>query len=115
MVKKIIVGAHYGFGSWLAQRITAAVMAVCTLVFVAMLLIVQPAGYAAWRDLFAPEWMKIATLLFFLSLCYHAWVGMRDILMDYAKPAALRLVLYVLVVLMLAGYAGWAMHIIWRA
>lgn len=40
---------------------------------------------------------------------------MRDILMDYIKPVWLRLLLQVLVILTLAGYAGWAVQILWRA
>ncbi len=31
--------------------------------------------------------MRVATLLFAVSLAWHAWVGVRDILMDYIKPA----------------------------
>ena len=33
MVKRILVGAHYGFRDWLAQRITAVVMALYTVLF----------------------------------------------------------------------------------
>ncbi len=32
MLKRSVVGAHYGLMDWLAQRITAAVMAVYTLI-----------------------------------------------------------------------------------
>jgi succinate dehydrogenase / fumarate reductase membrane anchor subunit len=39
---------------------------------------------------------------------------MRDILMDYIKPAGLRLALHVVVILLLVGYAGWAVQILWR-
>jgi succinate dehydrogenase / fumarate reductase membrane anchor subunit len=37
--------------------------------------------------------MRVATLLFAASLAWHAWVGVRDIIMDYIKPTGLRLVL----------------------
>jgi succinate dehydrogenase / fumarate reductase, membrane anchor subunit len=114
MVNKVIVGAHYGFGSWLAQRLTAAVMAFYTLIFAVGVLLAHPTRYAAWRGLFAQGWMKFATLIFFLSLSYHAWVGMRDILMDYVKPAGLRLLFHTVVVLLLIGCAGWALQILWR-
>ncbi|HCN88987.1 MAG TPA: succinate dehydrogenase, hydrophobic membrane anchor protein, partial [Oxalobacteraceae bacterium] len=48
-------------------------------------------------------------------LFYHAWVGMREILMDYANPAGLRLSLHGAVIVWLVGCAGWAAQIIWRA
>ena len=36
--KRLVVGAHYGFRDWLSQRVTAALMAVFTLVLVAQVL-----------------------------------------------------------------------------
>ncbi len=115
MVNRILVGAHYGFGSWLAQRVTAAVMAVYSVLLLIVLLCVQPADYAAWHGVFNPEWMRMATMLFWLSLCYHAWIGVRDIIMDYVKPAAARLIAHVVVIVALIGCAGWALQILWRA
>jgi succinate dehydrogenase / fumarate reductase, membrane anchor subunit len=114
MVKRIIVGAHYGTGSWLAQRVTAAIMAIYTLIALALFVSKSPFTYEAWRALFAHGWMRVATLLFAVSLAWHAWVGVRDILMDYAKHDGLRLALQVLSVLLLAGYVSWAIEILWR-
>jgi succinate dehydrogenase / fumarate reductase membrane anchor subunit len=56
----------------------------------------------------------VATLLFAASLAWHAWVGMRDILMDYVKPDGLRLSLQVGTLLVIAAYLGWAIQILWR-
>jgi succinate dehydrogenase / fumarate reductase, membrane anchor subunit len=114
MVKRIVVGAHYGLGSWLAQRITALVMAAYTVLLAVALLASGPLDYAGWTALFSGGWMRLATLIFFVSLAWHAWVGARDIVMDYVKPDGLRLALYVLVILLLAGYIGWAAQILWR-
>jgi succinate dehydrogenase / fumarate reductase membrane anchor subunit len=110
-----IVGAHYGLGGWLTQRVSAVIMAVYTLIVLCVLVVQTPDSYAAWKSLFAAGWMRAATLLFFAALLMHAWVGMRDILMDYIKPAGWRLVLEVVVILVLVTYAGWAVQILWRA
>jgi succinate dehydrogenase / fumarate reductase, membrane anchor subunit len=114
MVNRVIVGAHYGMGSWLAQRITAVMMAVYTLIVGFVLIEEEPLDYAAWQELFANGWMRVATLLFAASLAWHAWVGMRDIWMDYVKPDGLRLALQVLTVLLLACYLGWTVQVLWR-
>jgi succinate dehydrogenase / fumarate reductase, membrane anchor subunit len=114
MVKRLVVGAHYGLRDWLAQRITAAVMAVYTLAAVFVLVGQKPLAYDAWRDLFAQGWMRVATLLFAVSLAWHAWVGVRDILMDYVKPDGLRLTLQVFTLLLMAAYVGWTVQILWR-
>jgi succinate dehydrogenase / fumarate reductase membrane anchor subunit len=113
-VKRLVVGAHYGLRDWLAQRISAVVMAVYTLIIAGLLLKQAPMTYAAWKDLFAQGWMRIATLLFAVSLAWHAWVGVRDILMDYIKPDGLRLALQVVTLLTVAVYVGWAVQILWR-
>jgi succinate dehydrogenase / fumarate reductase membrane anchor subunit len=114
MTERIVTGAHYGLRDWLAQRITGAIMAVYSIIVALALLSGQPITYPVWRDLFSRGWMRVATLLFAVSLAWHAWVGMRDILMDYAKPTGLRLALEIATLVVLAGYLGWTVQILWR-
>ena len=114
MTDRIVTGARYGLRDWLAQRITAAIMAVYTVIVLIVLLGGVPITYKVWKDLFTQGWMRVATLLFMASLAWHAWVGVRDILMDYIKPAGLRLALEVLTLLTLAAYIGWTIQILWR-
>ena len=114
MVKRVVVGAHYGLGSWLAQRITAVIMAIYTVILLVVLASGRPSSYGVWRELFAHGWMRVATLLFAVSLGWHAWVGMRDIYMDYAKHDGLRLTLEVVTILVIASYIGWTVQILWR-
>jgi succinate dehydrogenase / fumarate reductase membrane anchor subunit len=114
VTSRIVTGAHYGLRDWLAQRITALIMAVYSVIAVFVLLTSRHITYGVWRDLFAQGWMRVATLLFMASLAWHAWVGVRDILMDYIKPAGLRLSLEVLVLLTIAAYVGWTIQILWR-
>jgi succinate dehydrogenase / fumarate reductase membrane anchor subunit len=114
MVKNIIVGAHYGLKDWLIQRISAAVMAAYTVIFVVLLAGQESLTYETWRAFMAGGFMRFLTFLFIVSLMVHAWVGVRDIWMDYVKPTGLRLALHALTLLALLGYTGWAVSIIWR-
>ena len=114
MVNRVIVGAHYGTRDWLAQRVTAAIMAVYVVAVLALVASRAPLTYESWKGLFTHGGMRVATLLFALSLAWHAWVGVRDILMDYVKHDGLRLALQVLTILLLAGYASWTIQILWR-
>jgi succinate dehydrogenase / fumarate reductase membrane anchor subunit len=114
MTSRIVTGAHYGLRDWLVQRITAVIMAAYSVIAVIVLVSNKNITYAVWRDLFAQGWMRVATLLFAVSLGWHAWIGVRDILMDYIKPAGLRLALEVLTVLTIAAYVGWTVQILWR-
>ena len=114
MSQRLVTGARYGLRDWLAQRITAGIMAVYTVIVLFVLLSGVPITYAVWKDLFSHGWMRVATLLFIASLAWHAWVGMRDIVMDYIKPAGLRLALETLILLTIAAYVGWTIQILWR-
>jgi succinate dehydrogenase / fumarate reductase membrane anchor subunit len=113
--KRIVVGAHYGLRDWLAQRVTAVLMALFTLIVLAQLLLTKgPIGYDKWAGLFSAQWMKVITFTVILALIYHVWIGMRDIWMDYIKPVGLRLSLQVFSIVWLVGCAGWAIQILWR-
>jgi succinate dehydrogenase / fumarate reductase membrane anchor subunit len=114
MVNRVVVGAHYGLKDWLAQRVTAVVMALYTLVFAVQALMLPEMSFEAWSDMFRGGFMRFITFLFFLSLFYHAWVGVRDIWMDYVKPTGVRLTLHIVTLLLLVGYAGWVAQILWR-
>lgn len=99
--------------AWLIQRVTALFMAAYSLFFPLWLALHWPLDFAGWRGLFAPLPMRIATLLFVVALALHAWVGMRDIFMDYVKPLGLRLALHVGALLWLAGCVVWAGAMLW--
>ncbi|MDR2259662.1 MAG: succinate dehydrogenase, hydrophobic membrane anchor protein [Azoarcus sp.] len=114
MVNRHAVGAHYGLKDWLAQRATAIYMALFTLFFAVCTLCMPEFSYPAWVEFLASPSVRFFAFLFVLSLCYHAWIGVRDIWMDYVKPAGARLALHLVTLFLLIGYAGWAVHILWR-
>ena len=113
MVNRIVTGAHYGLRDWLVQRVTAAVMVLYVLALAGWALWQPALGYDNWTELFAGNLMRSFTLLFLLSLFYHAWIGVRDIVMDYVRPAAVRLFIHVLVILALILYVIWSVQILW--
>ena len=113
--KRITTGAHYGLRDWLAQRVTGALMAIFTLILLFEVLTTKGTmGYDKWSGIFAGQCMKFLTFTVIVSLLYHAWVGVRDIWMDYIKPVGLRLVLQVFSLVWLVGCAGWAVQVLWR-
>jgi succinate dehydrogenase / fumarate reductase membrane anchor subunit len=112
--KRVVVGAHYGMRDWLSQRVTAALMALYTVVLLVQVLMPGEMGYDKWAGIFAAQWMKVLTLTVFLALAWHAWVGVRDIWMDYVKPVGVRLVLQVATIVWLVACTGWAVQVLWR-
>ena len=65
------------------------------------------------KSLVASGAFRLASFLFMLSLLFHAWVGARNIAMDYIKPTAIRLTIQVVVICVLIAYAGWTIQILW--
>ena len=112
--KRLVVGAHYGLRDWLSQRVTAALMALFTIVLLAQVLMPGELNYDRWAGIFSSQWMKVLTFITIISLAWHAWVGVRDIWMDYVKPVGTRLVLQVFTIAWLVGCAGWAVQVLWR-
>lgn len=115
--KRLVVGAHYGLRDWLAQRLTALILALYTVFFLIYLVIAVRSGggfgYDQWAAMFVPVWMKVLTLTAIFALLYHAWIGMRDVWMDYVRATGLRLSLLLLTILWLFFCAIWAAQILW--
>lgn len=116
--KRLVVGAHYGTMDFIAQRVTAVIMAVYTLVLFFGIIFTSEMNFESWRHLFTftflaiPLGQLLATLAF-LSLAWHAWIGVRDIWMDYVRSAGLRLFLQVLTLLWLVGAIVFFAKILW--
>lgn len=116
--KRLVVGAHYGTIDFIAQRVTAIIMAIYTVVLLVGFLFMGELNYENWRNLFAftclgmPVGQMLATVAF-LSVAWHAWIGVRDIWMDYVRAPGLRLFLQVLTLLWLAGTVAFFAKILW--
>lgn len=113
MVKTVLGVDHQGLRDWLFQRISAIVMALYFICLGWFLFTHQSLTYGQWHNLFAMPAIKIFTIMFVISLLYHAWIGMWTVFTDYIKPASLRLVLEVLMMLMLVACFFWALEILW--
>jgi succinate dehydrogenase / fumarate reductase membrane anchor subunit len=110
---RLVVGAHYGVKDWLAQRVTAIIMVVYTVILLGTFLTAQNFTYEGWASLFSRQWFKLFSAVTFFGLFYHVWVGMRDIWMDYVKNAGIKLTLQIATVLALVAYAVWTVQILW--
>jgi len=113
MVNRVVVGAHYGLRDWLIQRISAVVMVLYVVAMIGYLLLQPRLNYDVWTGLFSSQTVRTFTMLFLMCFFYHAWIGVRDIVMDYVKLASVRLVLHVLVILALILYLIWSVQILW--
>jgi len=104
----------HGLNGWIWQRITAGIMALYSIIMAVRAGLNAPFTAASWKAFFTPSIFKLLTLLFVLSLLYHAWLGVKEILMDYVHNKKIAAVLEAVVTLAVAGYACWTMVIVWN-
>jgi succinate dehydrogenase membrane anchor subunit len=108
-----VSGSHSGLNLWLVQRASALVMALYLPLFAIYALSGGSLDYAAWHTLFVPLWAKVTTLLFVAALLFHAWIGLREIFIDYLHPMAIRLPLMFVFAVLYLGCLVWAADILW--
>jgi succinate dehydrogenase / fumarate reductase membrane anchor subunit len=113
MVKSVLGVNHQGLRDWVIQRISAILMAVYSIALVLYLLTHPGLSFAEWHGLFAQEWMKVITILFLLSLLWHAWVGIWTIFTDYIQSFVIRSILNLFVLFMLFACFFWGILILW--
>ena len=103
-----------GLQAWWVQRVSAVYM----LLFVIFLLCsfaLQPLrSFSQWHAWLAGPGISVTFLVFFTALFGHMWVGLRDVLLDYAKPVSLRGSLLAGVALGLLGLGAWVLSILLR-
>jgi succinate dehydrogenase / fumarate reductase membrane anchor subunit len=102
-----------GLPHWLVQRGTAAVLVPGLPAWGVYLALNRPEDVIAWRALFASWPVRMAMLLTFAVLAVHAYLGVRDVAMDYVKPVVARLVVYGLAQLVLGSCVLWLAAILW--
>jgi succinate dehydrogenase / fumarate reductase membrane anchor subunit len=114
MLVDLLTRRYPGMRLWLTQRLTALVMAGYIVLLLLLLLVRQPDGYAGWHAFVSPWWLRLATLLVFVCLVMHAWLGIRDVMRDYVRNIVLRGYLQLLMEIMLAIYLIWLAVILWN-
>ena len=112
MRPRTIGSAGSGFGEWLLQRLTALYLTGFTLWLAWCLAVNPPADYPAWTRWFGLGGVRLAFALFYVSALVHAWVGMRSVYLDYAKPLWVRALVQLLTIIGLLALGLWAAQIL---
>ena len=101
-----------GLLAWLLQRVTALAMLLYLVVGLLYFIFDPPRSHQDWHARMRQPGVAIATTVFFVALLAHAWVGMRDVMMDYVGPPGVRVVALAALGFGLTGIAGWVARIL---
>lgn len=104
--------AFAGLGAWLVQRVTAVFMLLYIVFLLTYFLLDRPTSYLAWRAWIERPMIGISSFAFCAALLAHMWVGLRDVILDYVKPVAVRLGALALLGLGLIGLGAWVIRIL---
>jgi succinate dehydrogenase / fumarate reductase, membrane anchor subunit len=99
-----------GVKAWWIQRASAVYMLAFVIFLLATFALDPLHDYAQWRGWVGRPSIKVALATFFAALLAHMWVGLRDVLLDYAKPPALQRLLLATVG---GGLLAIAISVVW--
>lgn len=115
MVSNASALGRNGIHDWLLLRAAAMVMTLYVLYILGFIVMSGTLTYDIWRGFFASNFTKVFTLLTLFSILVHGWIGMWQVLTDYIKPLALRMMLQLVIVLALLVYAIYGTVVVWGA
>ncbi len=96
-----------GMKAWLIQRFTGIYIAIVAVTLAMIIWLEKPTDYQQWSALFSGPWMQTALSIFIVTLLFHAWIGLRDIILDYIHPIWIKMLVMTGIVLMLVASGFW--------
>ncbi|WP_166366774.1 succinate dehydrogenase, hydrophobic membrane anchor protein [Pseudomonas akapageensis] len=120
MVTNVTNLSRSGLYDWMAQRVSAVVLAAYFIFLIGYLAAHPGIDYAQWHALFSNNLMRIFSLLALVALGAHAWVGMWTIATDYLTPmafgksaTAVRFLFQAVCGVAMFAYFVWGVQILW--
>lgn len=102
----------HGYRAWFLQRLSA-IYIVCSLLFVmGFILFNNITSFTSWQGLFFFPVTNVLILLFFIAIMVHAWIGIRDVIIDYVHNAIVRVLVLNLLMLFLISMSVWVSYVL---
>lgn len=101
-----------GLRPWLMQRLSAVYIAGFLVFILVNLAGAQTISFVAWQQWLASPLTNAAFAVFLIALLVHAWVGIRDVIMDYVKPVATRFLLLLVFGLIFLISLFWSLRVL---
>ncbi|MGY6030386.1 succinate dehydrogenase membrane anchor subunit [Phytobacter sp. AG2a] len=113
MVSNASALGRNGVHDFILVRATAIVLTLYIIYMVGFFAINGDITWQVWSGFFSSAFTKVFTLLALFSILIHAWIGMWQVLTDYVKHVALRLMLQLVIVVALAVYVIYGFVVVW--
>jgi len=100
-----------GIRPWIVQRVSAVLLAVILFVFTLNMMISAPENFDDWQNLMGGQIWHTVIIAFWIALFLHAWIGIRDVIMDYIHPDGLRFTILTIFAIFLIAMTIWTFKI----
>ena len=101
-----------GLRPWVIQRVSAVYIVLFILYAVFCYLTADLIAYESWKNWLYNPFNTTVVGIFVIALLFHAWIGMRDVVLDYVHNIMLRIFILALLMGVLIGSALWAFRIL---
>lgn len=100
-----------GIRPWIMQRLSAVFMVLALLLFCFTLIFGSISTSNEWQVWFGMPFWNTVVIIFWLALFTHAWIGIRDVIMDYISHDGVRFVMLAIFGFYLIAMTVWMIKI----
>jgi len=108
----LMSGVLSGLNAWVLQRASAVYLLLFALIMPGYILYLDIDSFNVWHAFIASPIISISWILFFVSLFAHAWVGIRDVVIDYVHSFRIRLFILSMIAVYLIAMMIWVVRIL---
>lgn len=101
-----------GLRPWVIQRVSAVYITLFIIYLIYCGVTAEQTGFEPWRAWLFNPFNSVGVGLLIIAVLFHAWIGIRDVILDYVHNIMLRIFVLALVMGVLAGSGLWAFRIL---
>ncbi len=101
-----------GLRAWFVQRVTAVYLGLFVLYLLVHFAVDAPNSFEDWHGWMRQPGVSVSWALLFAALLMHAWIGARDVVLDYVPSTSVRLVVLVMLAVFLVAQGFWALRVL---
>ena len=101
-----------GLRPWVIQRVSAVYIVFFILYVSYSLFTTDVFAYETWKSWLYNPFNTTVVGIFVIAVLFHAWIGMRDVVLDYVHNIMLRIFILAMLIGVLLGCGLWVFRIL---
>ena len=101
-----------GLRPWVIQRVSAVYLALFFIYAAYCYFSAEVIAYHAWKDWLYNPFNTTVSGIFVIAILFHAWIGMRDVVLDYVHNIMIRIFILAVFIGVLIGSGLWVFRIL---